>query len=37
MRSILKAMCTFFQFGELGGFAAIQAKLRSEDIELGVS
>lgn len=26
-----------FQFGELGGFAAIQAKLHSEDIELGVS
>lgn len=25
-----------FQFGELGGFAAIQAKLHSEDIELGV-
>uniref|UniRef100_G3QNX1 Ubiquitin carboxyl-terminal hydrolase 24 n=1 Tax=Gorilla gorilla gorilla TaxID=9595 RepID=G3QNX1_GORGO len=26
---------TFQKFGELGGFAAIQAKLHSEDIELG--
>lgn len=26
-----------FQFAELGGFSAIQSKLNSEDIELGVS